>query len=149
MIEMRLTGEMNPEGGARWYASETCFRLYSLLMTNGQEKEGRHEKCPYVDVKYVVSGTMRKENQNRYWPTFGAGIRAGVPAGRATLKNGRPNSPLLRRLRRIPDGRTYLSRKGSPQTGMHYARPSSFSKETGFGALTHLLPEPGDGLRIR
>lgn len=47
-------------------------------MTNGQEKEGRHEKCPYVDVKYVVSGTMRKENQNRYWPTFGAGIRAGV-----------------------------------------------------------------------
>ena len=55
----------------------------------------------------------------------------------------------LRRLRRIPDGRTYLSRKGSPQTGMHYARPSSFSKETGFGALTHLLPEPGDGLRIR
>ena len=50
MIEMRLTGEMNPEGGARWYASETCFRLYSLLMTNDQEKEGRHEKCPYVDV---------------------------------------------------------------------------------------------------
>ena len=146
---MRQTGEMNPEGGARWYASETCFRLYSLLMTNGQEKEGRHEKCPYVDVKYVVSGTMWKENQNRYWPTFGAGIRAGVPAGRATLKNGRPNRPLLRRLRRIPDGRTYLSRKGSPQTGMHYARPSSFSKETGFGALTHLLPEPGDGLRIR
>ena len=68
MVEMRQTGEMNPEGGARWYASETCFRLYSLLMTNGQEKEGRHEKCPYVDVKYVVSGTMRKENQNRYWP---------------------------------------------------------------------------------
>ena len=88
MIEMRLTGEMNHEGGARWYASETCFRLYSLLMTNGQEKEGRHEKCPYVDVKYVVSGTMRKENQNRYWPTFGAGIRAGVPAGRATSKKG-------------------------------------------------------------
>ena len=58
---MRQTGEMNPEGGARWYASETCFRLYSLLMTNDQEKEGRHEKCPYVDVKYVVSGTMRKE----------------------------------------------------------------------------------------
>lgn len=146
MIEMRLTGEMKPEGGARWCASETCFRLYSLLMTNDQEKERRHEKCPYVDVKYVVSGTMRKENQNRYWSTFGAGIRAGVPAGRATSKNGRSNSPLLRR---IPDGRTYLSRKGSPQTGMHYARPSSFSKETGFGALTHLLPEPGDGLRIR
>ena len=114
---MRLTGEMNPEGGARWYASETCFRLYSLLMTNGQEKEGRHEKCPYVDVKYVVSGTMRKENQNRYWPTFGAGIRAGVPAGRATSKNGRPNRPLLRRLRRIPDGRTYLSRKGESANG--------------------------------
>ena len=109
-------------------------------MTNGQEKEGRHEKCPYVDVKYVVSGTMRKENQNRYWPTFGAGIRAGVPAGRATSKNGRPNRPLLRRLRRIPDGRTYLSRKGSPQTGMHYARPSSFSKETGFRILN---PSPG------
>ena len=103
-------------------------------------KEGRHEKCPYVDVKYVVSGTMRKEPQNLCWPKFGAGIRAGVPAGRATSKNGRPNRPLLRRLRRIPDGRTYLSRKGSPQTGMHYARPSSFSKETSFRILN---PSPG------
>ena len=35
---------MNPEGGARWCASETCFRLYSLLMTNGQEKEGGMKK---------------------------------------------------------------------------------------------------------
>ena len=93
VVEMRQTGEMNPEGGARWYASETCFRLYSLLMTNGQEKEGRHEKCPYVDVKYVVSGTMRKENQNRYWPTFGAGIRAGVPAGREAEQTPSPTSP--------------------------------------------------------
>ena len=39
--------------------------------------------------------------------------------------------------------------RGSPQTGMHYARPSSFSKETGFGSLTHPLAQPGDGLRIR
>lgn len=67
VIEMRLTGEMNPEGGARWYASETCFRLYSLLMTNGQEKEGRHEKCPYVDVKYVVSGTKPKSLLAHIW----------------------------------------------------------------------------------
>ena len=36
VTEMTQMGEINPEGDA----SETCFRLYSLLMTNGQEKRG-------------------------------------------------------------------------------------------------------------
>lgn len=98
---------MNPEG-RRWYAKRNLFRLYSLLMTNGQEKR-RHEKCPYVDVKYVVSN-YAEENQIATGPHLA--LAYGLVSRLEELHQEREAEQTpSRRLRRIPDGRTYLSKE--------------------------------------
>jgi len=114
-------------------------------MTNGQEKEGRHEKCPYVDVKYVVSGTMRKENQNRYWLAYGLVSRLEE----LHQRTGGRTDPFSD----VSDG-FLMGEHTCPERGVRKREcimrgRVAFRRKPVFGSLTHLPAEPGDGLMIR